>query len=421
MKTRLPHLRILTCCLVALLGNVCMPAVMQAGESSPDNAIKINKIHIGKLDKEIKSHLEKIRKNSEKEVSLLDELQRIDEKLAGSRKKLADLKQQLAKQQDLLNVKLEELSRIKKVSDKVRRHLEKRLRSFYLMGKTGFLNVVFSRKNLPELMLFNDAFKQMLQYDQSIISRYRNSITELTQAKKALELEKNILVGFVQQAEKEKQALNDIRMEKTRLLARIKSKKGLYEQAVREMQRAEQDLTKALATLQQAKKNKLRGFLLNKGRMQGPVEGNLIVHFGELVDNNPCKGIIIHTQENSPVVSIFTGKVIFAGYKLGYGNMVIIDHGLGYYTITAHLDEVLVQDGDRVLGGQQIGTTGDIATLFSRGLYFEIRKNSKILDPLQWLSPSAYPKLIPLPRPTIDKQLQQPIVRERILTPGQVK
>lgn len=421
MKTRLPLLHIAICCLAALLGNVCIPAVTQAGKRSTNKAVKINKIHIGKLEKEIKSHLEKIRKNSEKEVSLLDELQLIDQKLDSSKRKLADLKQQLAKQQDLLNRKLEELSRIKQVSDRIRRHLEKRLRSFYVMGKTGFLNVTFSRKNLPELMLFNDAFKQMLKYDQSLISRYRSSITELTQAKKALELEKNILVGLVHQAEKEEQALSDIRVEKTRLLARIKSKKGLYEQAVREMQRAEQDLTKALSTLQQAKKNKLRGFLLNKGRMQGPVEGNLSVHFGELVDNNPSKGIVIHTQENSPVVSIFTGKVIFAGYKLGYGNMVIIDHGLGYYTITAHLDEILVQDGDRVLGGQQIGTTGDIATLFSRGLYFEIRKDSKMLDPLQWLSASAYPKLIPLPRPTIDTQLQQPIVRERIVAPGLMK
>ena len=421
MKTRLPLLHIAICCLAALLGNVCIPAVTQAGKRSTNKAVKINKIHIGKLEKEIKSHLEKIRKNSEKEVSLLDELQLIDQKLDSSKRKLADLKQQLAKQQDLLNRKLEELSRIKQVSDRIRRHLEKRLRSFYVMGKTGFLNVTFSRKNLPELMLFNDAFKQMLKYDQSLISRYRSSITELTQAKKALELEKNILVGLVHQAEKEEQALSDIRVEKTRLLARIKSKKGLYEQAVREMQRAEQDLTKALSTLQQAKKNKLRGFLLNKGRMQGPVEGNLSVHFGELVDNNPSKGIVIHTQENSPVVSIFTGKVIFAGYKLGYGNMVIIDHGLGYYTITAHLDEILVQDGDRVLGGQQIGTTGDIATLFSRGLHFEIRKDSKMLDPLQWLSASAYPKLIPLPRPTIDTQLQQPIVRERIVAPGLMK
>ncbi|RUM38587.1 MAG: hypothetical protein DSY57_02325 [Desulfobulbus sp.] len=192
----------------------------------------------------------------------------------------------------------------------------------------------------------------------------------------------------------------------------------MYEQAIREMQKAEHDLTKTISRLQKKKRNKKRGFIINKGRMRGPVEGQLIVHFGEMVDNSPSKGIIIHAEENSPVVCIFTGKVIFAGYKLGYGNMVIIDHGLGYYTITAHLDDILVNNGARVLGGQQIGTTGDIATLFSKGLYFEIRKDSTPLDPLKWLVANAYPKLIPLPRPKFDSEIPQTTVHERMISPG---
>ena len=407
------------CCLAILLCGLLLPATCQAkGTESTNGAIATNRIHIGKLKQQIEHHLEKIRQNSEQEVSLLGELQQIDEKLSTGKKELDKLQQELAEQHKLLAEKTRELEQISQTRDRVRRHLEKRLRSFYLMGKTGFLNVAFSRKNLPELMLFNDAYKRMLQYDQAIISRYRRTIADLTQAKQDIELQKNILADLVRQAEKEEQALQAVRQEKSRLLTRIKSKKGLYEQAVREMQRAEHDLTKTITRLQRKKRNQKRGFLLNKGRLQGPVEGELVVRFGQVVDDSPCKGIIIHTGENTPVVSIFTGKVIFAGYKLGYGNMVIIDHGLGYYTITAHLDDILVNNGDRVLGGQQIGTTGDIATLFSRGLYFEIRKNSTPLDPLKWLSANAYPKLIPLPRPTFDGELPQTTVRERVISPG---
>ena len=405
------------CRLVIPLCCLFMPAAGLAGAVSTNASIKTNRIHIGKLQNEIQHHLEKIRQNSKQEISLLGELKQIDEKLGVGKKKLADLTQELDEQQKLLDVKTRELDRISVTRDRVRLHLEKRLRSFYLMGKTGFLNVAFSRKNLPELMLFNDAYKRMLQYDQTIISSYRRTITELTKAKEEIELQKNILADLVRQAEKEEQTLQTIRLEKSRLLTRIKSKKGLYEQAIREMQRAEHDLTKTITRLQQKKRNKKRGFLLNKGRMQGPVEGQLVVRFGEMVDNSPSKGIIIHTEENAPVVSIFTGKVIFAGYKLGYGNMVIIDHGLGYYTITAHLDNILVKNGARVLGGQQIGTTGDIATLFSKGLYFEIRKDSTPRNPLKWLSANAYPKLIPLPHPKIDGELPQTTVHERVVSP----
>ncbi len=395
---------VICCCLAIFIGRLLLPVTCPATMESTHGAIKTNKIHIRKLEQQIKRHLEKIRQNSEQEISLLGELQQIDEKISGSKKKLAELKQKLAEKHNLLAEKIRELEQISGTRDRVRQHLEKRLRSFYLMGKTGFLNVAFSRKNLPELMLFNDAYKQMLQYDQAIINRYRKTIVDLTRTKQDIELQKNILADLVRQAEQEEQALQAVREEKSGLLTRIRTKKGLYEQAVREMQRAEHDLTKTIARLQRKQRNRKRGFLLNKGRLQGPVEGELVVRFGEMVDNSPCKGIIIHTGENTPVVSIYTGKVIFAGYKLGYGNMVIIDHGLGYYTITAHLDDITVNSGDRVLGGQQIGTTGDIATLFSRGLYFEIRKNSTPVDPLKWLSANAYPKLIPLPVPGLPEQ-----------------
>ncbi len=395
---------VICCCLAIFIGRLLLPVTCPATMESTHGAIKTNKIHIRKLEQQIKRHLEKIRQNSEQEISLLGELQQIDEKISGGKKKLAELKQKLAEKHNLLAEKIRELEQISGTRDRVRLHLEKRLRSFYLMGKTGFLNVAFSRKNLPELMLFNDAYKQMLQYDQAIINRYRKTIVDLTRTKQDIELQKNILADLVRQAEQEEQALQAVREEKSSLLTRIRTKKGLYEQAVREMQRAEHDLTKTIARLQRKQRNRKRGFLLNKGRLQGPVEGELVVRFGEMVDNSPCKGIIIHTGENTPVVSIYTGKVIFAGYKLGYGNMVIIDHGLGYYTITAHLDDITVNSGDRVLGGQQIGTTGDIATLFSRGLYFEIRKNSTPVDPLKWLSADAYPKLIPLPVPGLPEQ-----------------
>ena len=398
---------VICCCLAIFIGRLLLPVTCPATMESTHGAIKTNKIHIRKLEQQIKRHLEKIRQNSEQEISLLGELQQIDEKISGGKKKLAELKQKLAEKHNLLAEKIRELEQISGTRNRVRLHLEKRLRSFYLMGKTGFLNVAFSRKNLPELMLFNDAYKQMLQYDQAIINRYRKTIVDLTRTKQDIELQKNILADLVRQAEQEEQALQAVREEKSGLLTRIRTKKGLYEQAVREMQRAEHDLTKTIARLQRKQRNRKRGFLLNKGRLQGPVEGELVVRFGEMVDNSPCKGIIIHTGENTPVVSIYTGKVIFAGYKLGYGNMVIIDHGLGYYTITAHLDDITVNNGDRVLGGQQIGTTGDIATLFSRGLYFEIRKNSTPVDPLKWLSANAYPKLVPLPVPSLPEQTRK--------------
>ena len=70
--------------------------------------------------------------------------------------------------------------------------------------------------------------------------------------------------------------------------------------------------------------------------------------------------------------------------------MVVIDHGFNYYTVTSRLDTIMVKEGDKVDRGTLIGSTGDMATLFARGLYFEIRTGSTPLDPLQWLKAGTY-------------------------------
>ena len=393
------HIVLYCIVLAALTCSSAGPA--PAADQDPAIPLQRHKINIGKLRREIRIHLDKIRKSGEQEVGLLDELKQIDDKLAKQKQKLATLKKRLQTQEDLLAIKEQDRQQAELVKENVRHHLEKRLRAFYMMGKTGFLNVTFSNKSLPELMLFNDAFKRLLEYDQSVIDMYRDTINQLNLAQEAQEREKILLEDFIRQARKEKQALDAIRKEKNQLLTKIRSKKGLYEQAVREMQRAELALTQTMTELKKKEENRIRGFVLNKGKMAGPVIGNLTVHFGDALENGPSKGIAIETAENEPVYSIYRGKVIFAGYKQGYGNMVIIDHGLQYYTITARLDTILVKEGDTVQSRGQIGTTGDIATLFSKGLYFEIRHGAKPLDPLPWLQPNSYPEQIPLPTPTI--------------------
>jgi len=419
MKIRLSLFSVAACCLPIFWHFFCFTDSFLYAETTQDKVIKKHSINIGKLDREIRIHLEKIHKSGQREVSLLDELKQIDEKFSLQKEKLNTLHTRLHAQEKLLRVKTRELQQGERARENVRLHLEKRLRAFYLMGKTGFLNISFSNKNLPELMLFNDAFKRLLDYDQSVIDRYRQTIGQLTRTKQAQELENNLLLDFIHQDEKQQQALLDIHKEKEQLLKRIRSRKGLYEQAILEMQRAENNLTRTLANLKRKEEKKIRGFLYNKGRMEEPVTGKLIVHFGDPVENGPSKGIIIHTEANAPVFSIYTGKIIFAGYKLGYGNMIIIDHGLQYYTVTAHLDDVSVQNGERILSRQQIGTTGDIATLFSKGLYFEIRHGSQPIDPLLWLRSNSFPKLIPLPQPAMNHLQQQSSTKGESNLPAQ--
>lgn len=380
--------------LIALVAS--LPLDGQCEGNNGVSAVQRHTINIRKIRQEIRIHLDKIRQSGEQEISILDELQQVENNYTAQQQKVATLQERLRTQEDLLAMRIRDQQQAELVKENMRKHLQKRLHAFYLIGKTGFLNVTFSKKSLPELMLFNDSFQRLLEYDQSVIDMYRDTIDQLNLARQAKELETTLLKNFIEQAEKEQQRLDTIRLEKKQLLNRIRTQKGLYEQAVREMQKAKAELTAGLTKLKQKEENQAQGFLLHKGTLAGPVIGQLIVRFGETLENGTSNGIIISTAVQASVFSVYKGKVIFAGYKRGYGNMIIIDHGRQYYSVTAHLDELIVHENEQVDTYQQIGTTGDLATLFSKGLYFEIRHGAELLDPMQWFQINYYSKKSPV-------------------------
>ncbi len=356
-----------------------------------DKPIKENELNLEKLQSGMKIHLGRLQVIGEQEFNLLDQIERLDKSLALQKIRLDVMVERLNSQEELLGIKKRDLSSARKNKKKVREHLEKRLRSFYLMGKTGILNVTFSTRTLPDLMLFTDSFKTLLDYDKMIFNEYRESIEQLTLARDAHEKESILLNEFIANAVKQQQELDSLLDEKRELLEKVKTQKILHEQAIKEMKKAEVELRNTLIKLQQKRNYTIKGFVLNKGKMSAPVQGKILIHFGESKEGaNPdtgrSQGITFDAPNGAAIKAIFAGKVIFAGYRKGFGNMVIIDHGLGYYSITSRMENIKTKEGHVVADGDVIGTAGDIATLFEKGVYFEIREDTKPLDPLEWIS-----------------------------------
>jgi septal ring factor EnvC (AmiA/AmiB activator) len=97
-------------------------------------------------------------------------------------------------------------------------------------------------------------------------------------------------------------------------------------------------------------------------------------------------GVVFEAAAGLPVRAVAAGRVRFAGWFRGYGRLVILDHGSGYYTVSGHLGELGVGVGDPIERGAQIGTVGDSGSLSGPRLYFEIRRGAEALDPTEWLS-----------------------------------
>lgn len=370
-----------------------LPSLSQEEANAP---IRQHSITIGKLQKEISNHENKIQQTDQQEVNLLVEMEAIDQKVVAQHQLIEKIRQLIDNQEQLILDKENELKLITVEQQVIRDHLQKRLKAYYLMGKTGVLSITFSSENLPDLLVFNDSFRELLTYDQEIITSFRESVAKVQRAKQSHQLEKTVQLGFLQRADSEKTKLAALHQEKQQLLTRVTTQKGLYQQALKEMQKAEGNLISALTNLKKKEEKKTRGFLLSKGRLQAPVSGKLIATFNPRQTGDSqesislTQGITIQTAEGAQVHAVYRGKVIYAGYMRGYGKMVIIDHGLQYYTVTARFDKLICKEGEQVKQGQLIGLTGDIATLFGKGMYFEVRQGATPLDPLEWLAPNAF-------------------------------
>lgn len=112
-----------------------------------------------------------------------------------------------------------------------------------------------------------------------------------------------------------------------------------------------------------------------------PSSNSLIRNF----DGNLTKGIVFGGERGSPVLAASAGEVIYAGSNLrGYGNMVVIKHNDTWSSVYANNQELFVRQGQRVSAGQRIANQGDSDASRTQ-LYFEVRQNSKPIDPMRVL------------------------------------
>ncbi len=112
-----------------------------------------------------------------------------------------------------------------------------------------------------------------------------------------------------------------------------------------------------------------------------PSSNSIIRNF----DGNLTKGVVFGGDRGSPVLAASGGEVIYAGNSLrGYGNMVVIKHNDTWSSVYANNEELFVRQGQRVVAGQKIANQGDSDASRTQ-LYFEVRQNSKPIDPMRIL------------------------------------
>lgn len=129
-----------------------------------------------------------------------------------------------------------------------------------------------------------------------------------------------------------------------------------------------------------------------RGKLSLPVDGSVAARFGsprrvEGAGTAPTwKGVFIKAVEGADVKSVAPGRVVFADWLRGFGNLIIVDHGEGFLTVYGNNETLLQPAGERVGAGEVIASVGNTGGNVDAGLYFEIRFNGRPIDPLRWMA-----------------------------------
>ena len=114
-------------------------------------------------------------------------------------------------------------------------------------------------------------------------------------------------------------------------------------------------------------------------RFQMPLQASIVSEFGQNKADKIFKnGVIFEVSEDSFVASPFDGIIVFANKFKSYGNLVIIENDSGYFCILAGMDNMIISSGNKVFKGEPIAR---ISKKLNNKLYFELRKNGKIINP----------------------------------------
>jgi len=359
----------------------------------------------------LENRIQELKKDEDKltqeQLKIVQTLDKVNHHINQRRLRVALVSQEITELTRKIKQVEQEQQAVLKTMGQNRTRVNGRLCALNRIKETGYWHLFSKPRSLFDFWKRQQALTLILGSDMALLERQSANLKELKRITHLLEgetAEKKLLDSHlnleIENLEKEKER-------RQTLLAEVKGKKALTRAA---MLSARQALTKTLQTLatdasalDEKKKKETRTviwkgekglFLSRRGSLPMPVTGRIISKFGTHADEDDKtftfqSGIDIKADMGEPVKSVFRGKILFADWLKGYGNLMIINHGDNYYTLYAHVEEMFKKKGDVVADQEVIATAGETGASRGAYLHFEVRHHGKPVDPLKWLKKGA--------------------------------
>jgi septal ring factor EnvC (AmiA/AmiB activator) len=278
--------------------------------------------------------------------------------------------------------------------------MQTRLREIYKRGRVYEWEYLITERSLADVAKRYRYLSLIAQQDRKLYGSIREEKAGIVRDKADRESKLITLAEVRGETEREMENLKTDEARQKKLLDKVRKEKNSKEALAKELAAAAKKLQKLIEELERKRKAELASRTAykplpgttylekNQGSLDWPCDGTLYSDFGlkkhnkynTYIQNN---GLDIMSHPGAQVRAVANGKVVYSERFLGYGNVVLVDHQSGYYTLYGNLAEMLVGTGNPVANNQVIGTVG--GTIDGPILHFEVRKGGKPVDPREWL------------------------------------
>jgi septal ring factor EnvC (AmiA/AmiB activator) len=357
------------------------------------------------LRRRISTLQQNFEKTNESKSEAADALRESERNISTSNRKLNEL----AIQQNIASHALIQLqqqsAQLAKEMGNEQALLSKLLYQQYLGGKQEYLKLLLNNHDPNQVARELQYYDYIARNRATWIKSLRDKLSKI-QTVSLLAKEKSKEIAALQsEAQSQRRHLENEKHLRLQTLDKIAKQLKLQRREIGRLQRDENRLSQLVEKLaemlshpshaNQAQNERLpdrtfdgKPFASLKGKLSLPVKGSITNKFGAQRPDSTVlwKGLFVRASANQSVKTVAAGRVVFADWLRGFGNLLIVDHGNGYMSLYGNNETLYKQVGDVLNGGDTIASVGNSGGNDESGLYFELRHEGIPLDPTKWVS-----------------------------------
>jgi septal ring factor EnvC (AmiA/AmiB activator) len=267
--------------------------------------------------------------------------------------------------------------------------VKERLVELSKRGRAGYVQLLLASNDVRAMGRMARGVAAVAELDRVRLDTHRRTMAAERDALNDLDQQRDAVEQLQKDATLARAAVDAAVAARNRLIDDLDKRRDLAAQFVAELQAAQVQLERTLATTDASSQVIALPIRPFKGDLPWPINGTITSRFGRVASGRfgtsiVRNGIELAAAEGATAAAVHEGTVAFAAPFPGFGTLVIVDHGGSAFTLYGHLIETSVTVGTNVSRGTALGRAG-LAPSGGAGLYFELRIDGRPVNPLEWL------------------------------------